>query len=177
MSTGFHYFGYRFYSSAWQRWLNRDPIQEIGGWNLYKFVHNTPVTGIDPLGLRKSPRCVQDCKDAFGDPDTVLGRMGAGAITGFLFDVLQEIFHGAGIATDGGRFKELCRAGRLTKFGRWLRAASTWAVLAELYNQAPVLYGLITCIQGCPEVNCPPASGAYYDGCGSRNGPPTTIIW
>ena len=32
------------------RWLNRDPIEEEGGFNLYGFVQNNPVDGIDPLG-------------------------------------------------------------------------------------------------------------------------------
>jgi hypothetical protein len=32
-------------------WLNRDPIQEFGGINLYKFVHNHPNVQIDSFGL------------------------------------------------------------------------------------------------------------------------------
>ena len=34
-----------------QRWLNRDPIGERGGLNLYGYVRNSPVSGIDPFGL------------------------------------------------------------------------------------------------------------------------------
>ena len=33
------------------RWLNRDPIQEKGGLNLYRFVMNSPLGVFDPLGL------------------------------------------------------------------------------------------------------------------------------
>jgi RHS repeat-associated protein len=43
VSTGFSYYGYRFYAPQWQRWVNRDPIQEKGGNNLYGFVRNNPV--------------------------------------------------------------------------------------------------------------------------------------
>jgi hypothetical protein len=34
-----------------QRWLNRDPIGEAGGINLYGFVANNPVNFVDPHGL------------------------------------------------------------------------------------------------------------------------------
>ena len=48
--TGFYYYGYRFYSPEQGRWLNRDPIAERGGINLYGFVKNSPVNRIDRLG-------------------------------------------------------------------------------------------------------------------------------
>ena len=35
--------GLRFYSAESSRWLNRDPIGERGGLNLYGFVGNGPV--------------------------------------------------------------------------------------------------------------------------------------
>jgi RHS repeat-associated protein len=52
-SAGFYNYGYRFYSPAWQRWLNRDPIQENGGINLYSYVLNNPIILIDPEGLQE----------------------------------------------------------------------------------------------------------------------------
>jgi hypothetical protein len=33
------------------RWINKDPLEEQGGLNLYAFVRNTPANSIDPLGL------------------------------------------------------------------------------------------------------------------------------
>lgn len=65
-STGFSYYGYRFYAPQWQRWLNRDPLNELGfqavneftqpinfreEQNLYKFAQNNPFIKIDPVGL------------------------------------------------------------------------------------------------------------------------------
>jgi RHS repeat-associated protein len=50
-STGMNYYGYRFYSPGLGRWVNRDPIGERGGINLYGFAGNTPIQQIDPLGL------------------------------------------------------------------------------------------------------------------------------
>ncbi len=40
-----------FYDPSLGRWLNRDPIGERGGQNLYQFVHNDPVRHLDDDGL------------------------------------------------------------------------------------------------------------------------------
>ncbi|MEP2775846.1 MAG: RHS repeat-associated core domain-containing protein [Luteolibacter sp.] len=45
------YYGYRYYDPKTGRWLNRDPIGERGGINLYSFVHNSPINRYDRLGL------------------------------------------------------------------------------------------------------------------------------
>ena len=49
--TGFYYYGYRYYDPQTGRWPSRDPINERGGINLYGFVGNDGVSGIDFLGL------------------------------------------------------------------------------------------------------------------------------
>jgi RHS repeat-associated protein len=48
--TDLLYYGYRYYSASTGRWANRDPQEELGGPNLYAFVHNTPTIRIDILG-------------------------------------------------------------------------------------------------------------------------------
>ena len=45
-----YYYGYRYYSPELGRWVNRDPIGEQGGENLFGFVGNEPLTRIDALG-------------------------------------------------------------------------------------------------------------------------------
>lgn len=50
--TGLNYYGYRFYSPTIGRWINRDPLEEAGGINLYGFVQNNPVNSIDEFGLQ-----------------------------------------------------------------------------------------------------------------------------
>jgi len=40
----------RAYNPSLGRWINRDPIEEIGGFNLYAYVDNNPISFIDPLG-------------------------------------------------------------------------------------------------------------------------------
>jgi RHS repeat-associated protein len=46
-----YYYGYRFYSPNYQRWINQDPLGEEGGINLYAFVRNNSPNRIDPFGL------------------------------------------------------------------------------------------------------------------------------
>lgn len=41
----------RGYDANLGRWLNRDPIGEAGGVNLYAYVGNRPLSAVDPLGL------------------------------------------------------------------------------------------------------------------------------
>ncbi len=49
--TGLVYYGYRFYNPSLGRFINRDPIGDEGGANLYAFVTNEPIANHDRLGL------------------------------------------------------------------------------------------------------------------------------
>ena len=48
--TGLLYFGFRFYSPQIGRWLSRDPVDEVGGVNLYTLVQNAPLYTVDVFG-------------------------------------------------------------------------------------------------------------------------------
>ena len=50
--SGLYYYAKRFYSPKLRRWLNRDPIGENGGMNLYLYVLNNSVSYIDLFGTR-----------------------------------------------------------------------------------------------------------------------------
>ena len=45
------YYNYRYYNPKDGRWINRDPIAEEGGWNLYAFLGNSTQDKFDALGL------------------------------------------------------------------------------------------------------------------------------
>jgi RHS repeat-associated protein len=50
-ASGLYYYGYRFSEPSLQRWINRDPIRETAGVNVYLFVENSPANRLDALGL------------------------------------------------------------------------------------------------------------------------------
>ncbi|MCP5535067.1 MAG: RHS repeat-associated core domain-containing protein [Akkermansiaceae bacterium] len=53
-------YGYRYYDPNVGRWINRDPIEEEGGFNLYGFVNNDGINKFDIFGL--SPDTAQEEK-------------------------------------------------------------------------------------------------------------------
>ena len=48
--TGLLYYGYRYYDAITGRWLNRDPIREMGGANLFAFCFNNSLDAVDDNG-------------------------------------------------------------------------------------------------------------------------------
>jgi RHS repeat-associated protein len=65
INSGLVYYLYRYYDPHLQRWINRDPIAELGGINLYQFVHNDPENYIDPFGLDDTCPYVPQTKPPF----------------------------------------------------------------------------------------------------------------
>jgi RHS repeat-associated protein len=63
--TGWYNYGYRFYVPELGRWINRDPIGEDGGWNLYEFSANDGIGNVDLFGLLTQFGCNEGstCKD------------------------------------------------------------------------------------------------------------------
>jgi RHS repeat-associated protein len=58
--SGLVYYGYRYYSPSFGRWISRDPLEEKGGLNLYGFCNNSPIFRIDTDGKES-----QDLNDQF----------------------------------------------------------------------------------------------------------------
>jgi len=57
--TGLYYYGYRYYSPRFGRWIKRDPIGVKGGINIFAFVENNVVNRADYNGLNSVSPC--DC--------------------------------------------------------------------------------------------------------------------
>ena len=82
VNSGLVYYLYRFYEPTLQRWVNMDPLDEVGfevsrgggidglhdNPNRYDFVANDPVSSMDPFGLEYGTgfaayqQCVNDCE-------------------------------------------------------------------------------------------------------------------
>ncbi len=62
-----------FYDPGLQRWINRDPIQEEGGGNLFQFVGNDSINAVDPLGEYGNPVCGPNgpVGPSTGTPETI----------------------------------------------------------------------------------------------------------
>jgi RHS repeat-associated protein len=55
LNSGLYYYGYRFYDPNSQRWVNRDPVGEWGGINLYEPTLNDPTGFVDDCGRAPRP--------------------------------------------------------------------------------------------------------------------------
>ena len=91
---GLYSYGLRFYSPGIGRWINRDPIGEAGGTNLYGFNNNSPANYVDPDGA--SPLLITGAIGAVGggvigggvawwqgaDSNGILRAAGRGALVG-----------------------------------------------------------------------------------------------
>jgi len=72
-ATDFYYYKYRAYSPTLQRWLNRDPIKEWGGYNLYRMVHNNCLKYYDAFGLQTIPGGGEYWEEPWMEPTTPAG--------------------------------------------------------------------------------------------------------
>ena len=54
LETGLYYYRFRYYSATLGRFLQRDPMGDVEGMNLYAYVRNMPVSRKDAYGLESS---------------------------------------------------------------------------------------------------------------------------
>ncbi|MDF1737748.1 MAG: RHS repeat-associated core domain-containing protein [Verrucomicrobiales bacterium] len=78
-STGWSYYGFRYYMPQTGRWASRDPFQERGGVNLYGFVGNDGVGYVDLLGLLEGNEKLKIILGPHGaGPSAIPNRNGGG---------------------------------------------------------------------------------------------------
>lgn len=136
VETDLNYYGFRFYGAEMGRWLNRDPIGERGGVNIFRCTHNDLVNFIDILGLEEDPCCedgeqidcdelldligdqyelFQDLSEALGDLlddqyDTLLDMYG--------YEQLENIMETLAGAAVGAGLGNAWRAGTASSLGQ-----------------------------------------------------------
>jgi RHS repeat-associated protein len=94
--TDLIYYGYRYYNPSTGRWMNRDPLEENGGWNLYEFVGNLPINSFDSHGL------ICECAKQITFQNIKKVNFHDGVdVFGHSFDVAIDLdyIHGDGLAT------------------------------------------------------------------------------
>ena len=111
-ASGLVYFGYRFYAPEQRRWLNRDPLHEQGGINLYAYVNGDPLGYIDPTG-------------EYGIAGAVYGAI-AGGIGGHISGGWQGALIGVGTGA---------LVGAVNPFGANAAGAAAGAGIASLLSQ------------------------------------------
>jgi len=105
--SGLYYYGYRFYSPGIGKWINRDPIQELGGTNLYHFVNNNPVIAVDNYG--HNPLLLMAIGAAAGALTDIAGQMMGNLLSGKPWWCINIVE--VGLAALGGAVSTLSLAG------------------------------------------------------------------
>jgi len=99
-----HYYRRRYYSSRSHRFISNDPSGFEGGFNLYLYVLNNPLTRVDPFGLKAGdPFLSQDgaAKDVMTEictkPTSSLGNEWGG----YIYQGTDGMFYASKPRTDG----------------------------------------------------------------------------
>jgi RHS repeat-associated protein len=97
IETGLVYYGRRYYDSSAGRFVNRDPSEEAGGLNLFRFVNGDPIDQFDAFGLDSSSEQAIATNSQFDMNQYSWGDTNAGYVCG-----LSPI--GPEIEEDHGRY-------------------------------------------------------------------------
>jgi RHS repeat-associated protein len=70
--THLGYWGYRYFSANLSKWINRDPIGEVGGKNLYIAFKNATINVVDQFGLEPDRITQDEVTYEFPDEETII---------------------------------------------------------------------------------------------------------
>jgi RHS repeat-associated protein len=157
-----YYYGYRFYDASLKRWLNRDPIGESRGVNLYGFVSNDPINISDILGLAYGnpiPSVVTipitSPNASLRDSDTSTWNEFFNDSSGYIACYLKCMGLDFGLegAAEAGGAKELGRRYYTNKYPKWFSAGGRSSkVLVPKF--AGRLSGLLALKSLCEVAHC-----------------------
>jgi RHS repeat-associated protein len=128
--TGLVYYGLRYYSPRMGRFINQDPLGELGGLNTYAFTANNPVNGVDMLGLCLNSNisycgsCIE-CLETFASaPPEGYERQEDGSLLGYFGDGEYHLT-GIHIRPDGTVAINHSNGGGWYEAGYWGNLGST----------------------------------------------------
>ena len=145
--TDLIYYGYRYYSVPYGRWPNRDPIEEMGGFNLYGMVDNDPIGKVDLLGFFafdffKQGRCnraidkwAKDCRESFPNCDDDIWDSEDGFLRVECLERRHELI-GECTSKSKDMFKKCMSACKYTPPVKF-----PWQELIEQFKKKPYLLG------------------------------------
>jgi RHS repeat-associated protein len=121
--TGFYYFGKRYFDPKTQTWLNRDPIREQGGANLYAYCNDDPVGNYDAIGEDPNPLSDWERKMVGQDEqsaEAIIHRFDPGAHLTTPADILGNQLHTSSLGGNLG----------------WMPFTPKWDLLSQFPNVA-----------------------------------------
>ena len=170
----FYNYGYRFYDAGLGRWLNRDPIEERGGVNLYGFVGNDGVNSWDLLGMHCDDcAALQDqCWDA---ADTKRDNIVASA-NAIMENVLNEIdqwykdYVNSTCDQEDALLREACKLGVEAAMGPGVFNLKATAVGTNLALRTQANMDKIRDYSACQQgyIRCKSTYGKDENGCPSK---------
>ncbi|MCW1926011.1 hypothetical protein OKA05_25860 [Luteolibacter arcticus] len=115
--TGLYYYGYRYYDAVTGKWVNRDPIEEEGGVNLFCFINNNGIDAVDGLGLIKHGCCLESITVTIKKP---LQARGKGSQP---FSVEVRYKKKGEIVTRESTGEEICCNPEACQFTQWVKGS------------------------------------------------------
>jgi RHS repeat-associated protein len=121
---------FRAYEPGLGRWVSRDPLEEIGGFNLYAYVSNGPTVFFDPFGL---------CKQEFRSPE-ILRLMVPGQVSWDRF--VTEAYYGNDNANRAAALSQyIADVSGTLAMGGMLKAIQSAGPLATYFGPSGPVFG------------------------------------